>query len=376
MGFRAVFSFMWHKIQLISWCFLVLFLGSGFSHPMHQPLCNGLDAENRFGVVDHLTWRFLYSPEDIDHALAMMTEAGIGWVRLNWSWKDFQPEAGPFHFEQFDTVAQLASEHDINLLPILTAVPAWASTAPAALIAERGNLSPVDRYRPRHMEDWLAYVGTVVERYDGDGTDDAPGSPRLAYWEVWNEPNLALFWPPAPDVEEYVGLLESTYTEIRRADPTATVVLGGLSGPGGEYLQAVYDAGGAPYFDVVSVHLYIHPTLGSIEGLQSALESTRDVLNLNGDDDVSIWLTEIGWSDAPNAWGQPTASQTEIAAMLTEVYQASLEADKIFWYDFRNIFDNSPDVEHNFGLVYNDFTPKPAYDAYAEVAGACSPTTE
>ena len=369
---------MWHKLQLISWCLLVLSFGAGFSHPVNLAVCNDLEEDdtNRFGVVDHLTWRFLYSAEAMDTALTMMTEAGIGWVRTNWSWKDFQPEEGPFIFEQFDMVARLASEHGVNLLPILTAVPAWASTAPAALIAERGNLSPVDRYRPRDMDEWLTYVRTVVERYDGDGIDDAPGSPHISHWEVWNEPNLALFWPPEPNVEEYVSLLASTHAEVMRTDPTATVVLGGLSGPGGEYLQAVYDVGGATYFDVVSVHLYIHPTLGSVEGLQDALEGTRRTLALNGDQDTSIWLTEIGWSDAANAWGQPTASQLEIADMLTEVYEASLEADKIFWYNFRNIFDDSPDVEHNFGLVYNDFTPKAAYEAYAEVAGECSPTTE
>ena len=76
-------------------------------------------------------------------------------------------------------------------------------------------------------------------------------------------------------------------------------------------------------------------------------------------------------SDAPDAWGQPTASQDEIAAFLTRVY-GELPADKIFWYNFRNVFDDSPDVEHNFGLVYNDFTTKPSYEALAIVAGGCS----
>jgi hypothetical protein len=302
----------------------------------------------------------------------MMSAAGIGWVRLNWSWKDFQPQEGEFHFEQFDTVAEMAAEHGIHLLPILTAVPAWASTAPEALIAERGNLAPVDRYRPRDLDEWLTYIHTVVERYDGDGIDDAPGSPRVTHWEVWNEPNLALFWPPIPDAAEYVSLLAATHTEIMTADASATVVLGGLSGADAGYLQAIYDAGGAPFFDVMSIHFYIHPTLGSISGLQNALTSTRDLLAANGDAEIPIWLTEIGWSDAPNAWGQPTATQAEIAAFLTQIYTLPLEAEKIFWYDFRNIFDGSPEVEHNFGLVYNDFTPKPAYEAYVEIAAGCN----
>jgi hypothetical protein len=330
---------------------------------------------DRFGVVEPLTWAFLYSQETLDQSLGMMREAGIRWVRLNWSWKDMQPEEGAFNFRQFDMVATAAAEHDIQLLPILTAIPAWASTAPAELIAERGSLAPVDRYRPRDMDEWINYVRVSVERYDGDGVNDAPGSPRFAYWEVWNEPNLSLFWPPQPDAAEYLGLLRATYEAVREADPTAQVVLGGLSGSGvnGEgtgYLQQLYGLGGADYFDVVSVHLYMHPTL-EVERFQNALAGTRRVMDENGDEDVPIWLTEVGWSDAPEAWGQPTASQEEIAAFLTDVYTAPLPVDKIFWYNFRNTFDNSPDVEHNFGLVTNDFRPKASYEAYTGVTVAC-----
>jgi hypothetical protein len=152
-------------------------------------------------------------------------------------------------------------------------------------------------------------------------------------------------------------------------------VLSGLSGSGVRkdgtgYLQKIYELGGAPYFDVVSVHHYLHPTLGTIEQLGSALTATREVMDANGDSDIPLWLTEIGWSDAPNAWGAPTASSDEIALWLVEVYTAPLPTDKIFWYNFRNIFDESEEVEHNFGLVKHDFTPKVAYEAYAAVTKA------
>jgi arabinogalactan endo-1,4-beta-galactosidase len=328
-------------------------------------------------VVEQLSWGFLYSADNLPTALQMMHDAGIRWVRINWSWKDMQPEPGAFNFTQFDLVAEKAAEYGINLLAILIAVPAWASTAPPELIAERGSLSPVDKYRPRDIDDWLTYVRTVVERYDGDGLDDAPGSPRIAYWEVWNEPNLSFFWPPQPDVSEYVDLLKATYAAVKSADDSAQVVLGGLSGSGVNaegtgYLQQIYQLGGDD-FDVASIHHYIHPTLSdNIEKLQASLEATRQVMDEDGDADVPLWLTEIGWSDAPNAWGQPTASQDEIAAFLTRVY-TELPADKIFWYNFRDVFADSPDVEHNFGLVDNDFTPKPAYDAYMALVGDCLP---
>ena len=342
-----------------------------------QDTCLSAAEDSRFGVVSHLSWGFLYDSEKIEQALAMMNAAGMRWVRVNWTWKDMQPEPGAFDFSQFDLVAQLAAEHDIQLLAILLAVPAWASNAPPDLIAERGSLSPVDKYRPREIEDWLHYVRQSVERYDGDGFDDAPGSPRIAYWEVWNEPNLRWAWPPEPNADEYLELLQATAGAIRATDPTAQVVLGGISGSGvnaegSGYLQRLYAAGAADYFDVVSIHHYLHPVQGDIERLQRGLDSTRQVMDAYGDTDVPLWLTEIGWSDAPDAWGLPTATQEDIASFLAQVYTTPLTVDKIFWYNFRNIFDQSAEVEHNFGLVYNDFTPKPAYAAYLQIATACA----
>ena len=329
-----------------------------------------------FGVVAHLGWAFFYTPEDIDIALDLMVSAGINRVRLNWSWKDIEPEQGELHWERFDLVAQKASERGIELLPILLAVPPWSSTAPDELKEEWGNLAPVDRYRPANINDWLNYVQLSVERYDGDGIDDAPDSPRIGHWEVWNEPNLSLFWPPAVDVGEYVGLLQATYETIKESDSTATVVLGGLAGPGvnadGQgFLPRLYENGGKDYFDVVSVHLYTHPTQGDIEGLQESIAATRTIMDMNADTDKPIWLTEIGWSDAPNAWGQETASEEEIAAFLTELFQMDLGVEAIFWYNFRNIFDGSDEVEHNFGLITADFSPKAAFDAYAAMIETC-----
>jgi hypothetical protein len=342
-----------------------------------QDDCPSSAENSRFGVVAHLSWAFLYDSEKIEQALSIMNAAGIRWVRVNWTWKDMQPEPGEFNFNQFDLVARLAAKHDIQLLAILIAVPAWASNAPPELIAERGSLSPVDKYRPREIEDWLNYIRQSIERYDGDGLNDAPGSPRIAYWEVWNEPNLRWSWPPEPDANEYLELLQATAETIRETDPTAHVVLGGISGSGVNaegtgYLQQLYAADGADYFDVVSIHRYLYPVEADIAGLQAGLETTRQVMDANGDNEVPLWLTEIGWSDAPNAWGMPTVAQEDIANFLTQIYTAPFPVEKIFWYNFRNIFDQSTEVEHNFGLTYNNFTPKPAYNAYQQLATLCN----
>ncbi len=347
----------------------ILFLSIAPSAFGHSD-CRAMSGGSRFGVVEPLGWTGLYPTDRMARVFDMMAEAGVGWVRLNWAWKDMQPVDGPFDYSHYDTIAGRAAEQHIEVLPILFAVPAWASTAPPELIAERGNLSPVDRYRPQDMNTWLTYVRNVVERYDGDGVDDAPGSPRLRFWEVWNEQNIPLYWPPQPDVEEYIALLAATREVILEADPTATIVLGGLAGGGSAYLQQVYEAGGSEFFDVVSIHVYSHPMFG-VAPVQALVESVRAVMDAKGDAAAPLWLTETGWSDAENAWGAPTASQQEIAAFLNALYTTPLDTEIVFWYNFRDIFPNSPDVEHNFGLLEADFSPKPAFEVYAALAQHC-----
>ncbi|NUP98326.1 MAG: discoidin domain-containing protein [Armatimonadetes bacterium] len=44
---------------------------------------------------------------------------------------------------------------------------------------------------------WAVFVHGVVERYDGDGLADAPGSPVVRWFSLWNEPDW-LKWPERP----------------------------------------------------------------------------------------------------------------------------------------------------------------------------------
>ena len=349
-------------------------LQSENAQPQLTVVCYSADGFERFGVNEVLGWPGLYPSARLELSLGLMAQAGIGWVRVNWAWKDMEPQQGPFDYSHLDAVAHIAAEHQIQVLPILLAVPAWSSTATAQIKAQYGNLSPVDRYRPQDIADWLHYVQNVVKHYDG--VDNAPGTPHLKYWEVWNEENLADYWPPAPNSAEYLALLKATFQTFKSIDPTAKVVLGGLAGAGfnadgSNYLQTLYDLGGGPYFDVVSIHIYSYPKNGIAPVVQQ-VNGVRAIMDAHGDKDKPLWLTEIGWPDVPSGGNAPTISQAEIAAFLQEVYTAPMPADVIFWYNFRNIFANSPDPEHNFGLINADFSPKPAFNTYQALAGQCA----
>ena len=54
---------------------------------------------------------------------------------------------------------------------------------------------PGAKINPRN--EWAVFVAVMAERYDGDGQGDAPGSPKVTYFSVWNEPDW-LPWPSRP----------------------------------------------------------------------------------------------------------------------------------------------------------------------------------
>lgn len=72
------------------------------------------------------------------------------------------------------------------------------------------------RPKAAREDDYSAWVGALIERYDGDGTDDMPGLVRpIRHWVVGGE--WSGFWP-GDDADEYLALLELTAEAARAAD--------------------------------------------------------------------------------------------------------------------------------------------------------------
>ncbi|MCS7238037.1 MAG: beta-galactosidase [Thermoguttaceae bacterium] len=266
---------------------------------------------------------------------ALMSEAGIAWVRTDFDWSGVERPRGNWTFDHLDVVVSWAEKAGICLLPILDYDVPWARPA------------------YKHLDAWLEYVRRVVSRYKG----------RLRYWEVWNEPNLEGFWRDKPDPANYVSLLRATYQEIKRIDPNLVVVLGGMAGIPWEYLEGVYKAGGKDFFDVMNVHPYRYPRAPEEGRLVEDLQRLRQLMSQYGDGQKPIWITEIGW---PTHVGPRGVSEEVQAQMLPRAYLLALHegVERVIWYEFQAP-EGKPDYnEDHFGIVHRDLRPKPAYVAY------------
>lgn len=314
--------------------FLPVFWAADFSMAGDSPfgVCVGLDGCGNERVT------------------AMLKIAGIKWVRQVFLWNIIEPEKGRFNWKNYDIAVKKARDNGIGVYGQLIR-PSWSD--PTA-----GD--------ERALKDWAGFVSSAVERYKG----------AIHYWEVWNEQDCDIFWRPV-NAPNYVKLLKATYMAAKKADPGCQIILGGLMGWTGEsfcfsFLDDIYKSGGKDYFDILAIHPYTMPNSPQKDNLLARkIEDALVRMKNAGDSHKPIWITELGWpsnklADPASDRGVTPDEQAEYLTKALEICLSYAQIKKVFWYCFRDPGDNPLDSEHHYGLIKNNFTPKPAYYAYKE----------
>ena len=311
----------------------------------------------------------MLSAGDRDRYLRGVRGVGARWIRVGIYWSVIQRD-GPtrYNWKPFDTVVRSARRHGLSILGTIIYTPAWARPAGTPTTAP-----------PRDMADYARFAGRVARHFRRRG---------VHAYEIWNEPNIADFWTPAPDPARYTEMLQRAYPSIKREDRSATVVSGGLSPFAGygvsdaahinplTFLEQMYARGAGHAMDAVGWHPYnfqggltFHPWSAWSQLVQTA-PSARSIMRANGDARKLIWATE---------WGAPTGDADR---SVTEAQQAALVAASLqkfrtwrwagpsFLFSFRDRGTNRGDIEDNFGLVRRDWSAKPSYDAFRRIATA------
>ncbi len=186
--------------------------------------------------------------------------------------------------------------------------------------------------------------------------------------EIWNEPNGAMFYTPAPDPAGYVALLKAAYPRVKAVDANV-VVLGGSMGAVPDFgnvninpvtfLQQMYAAGGRNFFDALAFHPYHYSTKFS-DGMTVAASPVdmvmgmRRIMIANNDAAKKIWVTEYG---QPSSQGGDAQEKTFLTDMLTK-WQELPYAGPMFVYTTRDRYTGSGDPEATYGIYHTDWTPK------------------
>jgi polysaccharide biosynthesis protein PslG len=320
----------------------------------------------RFGLADGGNLETLSSSE-LGRYLDGVAASGASWLRVGLYWCTIM-QAGPtsYNWAPFDNIVTQARARGIKILGVLIYTPAWAR--PAGTTAS---------YPPTKLKDYASYVHAAAAHF---------GALGVHAYEVWNEPNLASFWRPAPDVARYTQLLKLAYPAIKSADPAATVVSGGLS-PGGTYgtvtgtytnpvtfLEQMYQGGARRYLDAVGWHPYSFPyglgyhSWSAWSQMSETGPSARSVMAAYGDSRKQIWATEMG---APTGTSSQSVSEVAQAQLIVDMYaQLRSWAGPAFVYNFRDKGTDPNDREQNFGIIRWDWSLKPSFTAFHDAAAA------
>ncbi len=275
---------------------------AGFPPP---PIENPLAAENTFGTTVDLT---LYDETTLYTQLDAMQAAGLVWLRQPFRWADIEPERGHFQWEKYDRAVEAARLRGFKIIAVLDTSPEWA----------RPPDSPAET-PPLEVTDFGAFARTLAHRYQND----------IHTFQIWHEPNLSAHWggryiSPA----EYTLLLKNAAIPIRAVQPQAKIIAASLAPTleqndlnlaEPDFLQGMYDADAAPYFDILGAellgfHLPIEESTADPAVLNIArVLLLRRVMAVNGDSDTPVWATAFGWNALPAEWaGKPPAFPTDV----------------------------------------------------------------
>ncbi len=337
--------------------------------------------------------------------IGLARDAGFVYLRQPMPWQDVEIHArGDFvdrrnepprsAWFKYDNIVHLAQAQGMQVILRLDNPPAWTRHDGDA----RHSQAPPDDYA-----DYAAFVAQVAQRYRG----------QIRHYQIWNEPNIYPEWgEQLVSPEDYARLLQQAAVAIRAVDPEAVIVLAALAATtafdgdahawenprpcvlfvctaadrdipvGGGlddlvFLQRLYDAGAAPYFDVVAVQGYglwsgpadrrMHPLVLNF----GRARYVRDLMVRNGDGAKPLWIAEMNWNAVPEGEAAPfgRVSLAEQARYIPEAYRR-LQAWP--WVELSNVWylkraqpywEQRGDPQAYFRLMTYDGQLMPVYHA-------------
>ena len=331
-----------------------------------------------FGVQIHI------HQEDLRPIFDQLQTLGVGWVKVQVSWKLYQPYPDQYSDERFAELDQLvakANDSDIAILLSVGKAPEWSRPTTEL----DGPPSDFSLYR-----DFMVYL---VGRYQG----------RVAAYELWNEPNLHREWNGRTlNATDFVSLIREGADGVRTADPTAVIISGAPATTGINdgliaiddrvFLRQMLEAGVVDFVDAIGAHPYgwANPPDSSVSNRDTAVPTHNDHPSFFFNDtladyaalltefsvvDTPLWVTEFGWGsfegfDAPPPAGaefMANVTEWQQAVYILRAYELAHEWETvgplILWnLNFGPLLGNRFS-ESGYSLLRPDGSQRPAYRA-------------
>lgn len=305
-----------------------------------------------FGLCGHPE-RFTRQEAAMEAVAAGLCGAKI--LRMELSWRMVQPKPGVWDFELYDYLVDHFAGNGVEMQFLFSVDAPWAvdpEYRPKLPGARRvgGNWMP-------QLPAFSEFVTRAADRY----------RKHARYFEIWNEPDLVSFanYP----AEQYMKLLRTGYDAVKKANPAAKVMNGGIAFTGsnasgnpthnnGLFEQLLADGG--KHFDLFAFHGH-----GEFPFYVRELGELAEKYKLTAPG--KPW----GWYSNETAISSAHAGEKKQAEVLCKklLYAWANGAVGFNWYLLREKSYYPPGShERHFGLVTVEFEPKPAYLTYNMLA--------
>jgi hypothetical protein len=276
--------------------------------------------------------------------LQMIVEAGFHFVRVDMTWQSIEQEEGAYEWSTYDSLMQQLSNY--GLRPIFTLD--YSNT----LYSDTGAPNT-----PAARTGFANWAAAAVARYEHQGV----------VWEIYNEPNLAEWWPN-PNANDYVALVDAVVPAMRAVSPDEWIV--GLAtsppvdGPSCNYIQQCMEDGLLSQVDAISIHPYCQTSPEGEIPYWNFLNTLE--IEYSPGNAIPIISTECGWSlEWPGITEDLQADYLVRHLMINLAYGIGLS--NIF--SFEDLGDDSSNYQDWFGLMTDDgSTVRPSYYFVQSVA--------
>jgi polysaccharide biosynthesis protein PslG len=301
----------------------------------------------------------------IQRSLELVREMGAGTIVEFFPWAYFENSQGNYNWSQADRIIRHAENQGLRVIVRVGFVPRWARPD------FEDDVTTMNYLPDESFDEFAQFVAAFAARYAG----------TVDHIIIWNEPNLAFEWGYRQvNPEDYVRLLQTVYEPVKTANPDVTILAGALAptlepegSPNGLsdllYLERMYQAGAANYFDALAIHTYGFTLPPDDEPAPDVLNFRRaellhEIMLQYDDPDTPVFITETGWNDHPR-WTKAVRPAQRVGYTVNAFRWAEENwswVDEMCIWAFRYPIPtfSYPD---NFTMVTTDFQLLPIYHA-------------
>jgi len=286
--------------------------------------------------------------------LDLIAAAGFKFIRMDFGWEATEKARGEYDWAGYDELTANLAKRGLRQIYIFDYSHKLYEDEVEAVDPPSGQAHKTIA-SPRKTESVAAFArwaGAAAQRFKGRGV----------IWEIWNEPNIS-FWKPKPNVTNYAALALATCRAVRAADPRATIIAPAISGFDPRFMEKFLASGVLDFLDGVSVHPYRDykkpPESGAADydKLRALIERHAPASKKG-----ALPILSGEWGYATHERGLSLETQAAFAAR-QQLGNLLHGVPLSIWYDWKNDGPDPKEREHNFGLMFPDLKPKPAYVA-------------